>query len=350
MLERILLHSKTCMQLGYKVLYPKMKKIKTNQLTLTLEVFMMNTCIRDKYMLKFNKYISLEENGMKMLVTGATGKLGAKVVETLVQTVPADQLAVSVRNLEKAEGLKARGIDVRHGDFDQPETLDAAFAGIDRLLLISADGDNETRIRQHGNAVEAAVRAGVKFIAYTSIANAMESTNFLAPTHKATEEAIVATGIPYTFLRNNWYLENETSSIKGVLAGAPWVTSAENGKVGWALQQDYAEAAAVVLTGVGHENKIYELSGKLLTQEEIASALASVLEKEVTVQQVDDKAYAEIMKSAGVPEFLLPFLVNIQKDIREGTLEVVSNDFETLLGRPTSPVTEGLKQIVNIIS
>lgn len=287
---------------------------------------------------------------MKLLVTGATGKLGSKVVEALLKTVPADQLAVSVRNPEKAEGMRARGVEVRQGDFDQPETLDAAFAGIDRLLIISADGDNEARIRQHTNAVAAAERAQVKFIAYTSIGNARDSKMFLAPPHQAAEEAILKTGIPYSFLRNNWYLENEIPSIQGVMAGAPWVTSAGTGKIGWALQQDYAEAAAIVLAGNGHENTIYELSGKLLSQEEFAAALGTVLGKEVAVQQVNDETYAEIMKGAGVPEFLLPFLVTIQQGIREGELEVESNDFEKLLGRPATPVNEALSQLVNQIS
>lgn len=287
---------------------------------------------------------------MKMLVTGATGKLGMKVVETLLKTVPAEQLAVSVRNPEKAEGLRALGVEVRKGDFDLPETLDSAFAGIERLLIISADGDNETRIPQHRNAVAAAERAGVKFIAYTSLAKAKESQNFLAPTHQATEEAILKSGISYSFLRNNWYLENEISSIQGVLAGAPWVTSAGNGKVGWALQEEYAEAAAAVLAGNGHDNTIYELSGKLLTQEEIATALGSILGQEVPVSQVDDHTYADIMKGAGVPDFLIPMLVGIQKGIREETLEVESNDFEKLLGRPLTPIKEALTQIVNKIS
>ncbi|PTQ85432.1 NAD(P)H dehydrogenase (quinone) [Trichococcus patagoniensis] len=284
---------------------------------------------------------------MKLLVTGATGKFGTKVMEILLKTVPANQLAVSVRNPEKAEELRARGVDVRQGDFDQPETLDAAFAGIDRLLLISADGDNETRIRQHANAVAAAERAGVSFIAYTSLASAQESKNLFAPTHQATEAAIVKTEIPYSFLRNNWYLENEISGIQGVLAGAPWLTSAADGKVGWALQQDYAEAAAAVLSGEGHENTIYELSGKPLTQEELAAALGDVLGKEVQVQQVDDAAYAEIMADAGVPDFVVPILVEIQKSIRVGSLDVESNDFEKLLGRPATPIHEGLRQIVD---
>ena len=287
---------------------------------------------------------------MKLLVTGATGKFGTKVVETLLKTVPASQLAVSVRKPEKAEGLRARGVEVRQGDFDHPETLNSAFAGIDRLLIISADGDNETRIRQHSNAVAAAERAGVKFIAYTSVANAQESKNLFAPTHKATEQAILKTGIPYSFLRNNWYLENEIPSIQGILAGAPWVTSAGNGKVGWVLQQDYAEAAATVLSGKEHENTIYELSGNSLTQEELVSVLGSVLGKEVTVQQVDDATYAGIMKNAGIPDFVIPILVDIQKSIREGSLDFESNDFEKVLGRPTTPIKEALSQIVNGIT
>lgn len=282
---------------------------------------------------------------MTILVTGATGKLGSKIVEKLLQTVPAGELAVSVRNPAKAEHLRALGVDVRHGDFDQPDTLDQAFAGVDRLLIISADGDNETRIRQHNDAVAAAARAKVGFIAYTSVTNAQESSLMLAPVHQATEQAILATGIPYSFLRNNWYLENELSTIQAVQAGAPWVTSAGSGKVGWATQEDYAAAAAAVLP-VGHENTTYELSGPLLTQDELAAAVGTVLGKEVTVQHVDDDTYAEIMKSAGLPEFLLPMLVGIQQGIREGQLEIAHSDFEQLLGRPVTPVVEALRQLV----
>ncbi|CDO04697.1 Quinone oxidoreductase 2 [Oceanobacillus picturae] len=287
---------------------------------------------------------------MKFLVTGATGKLGSKIVEKILETIPASQLVVSVRNPEKAKHLSERGVEVRHGDFDLPETMDAAFTGIDRLLIISADGDNEKRIRQHTDAIAAAERANVQFIAYTSIANASESKMILAPPHQATEAAILKTGIPYAFLRNNWYLENEIASIQGVLAGAPWVTSAKTGRTGWALQQDYAEAAATVLTGEGHENKIYELSGTPLTQEALVSALESVLEKDIAVQQVDDDTYADTMKDAGVPEAVIPFLLGIQEGIREGELDVVSSDFESVLGRPATSIKEALRIILNQIS
>lgn len=287
---------------------------------------------------------------MKILTTGATGNLGSKVVEALLKTVPASDLAVSVRNPEKAAHLSERGIDVRQGDFDYPETLDKAFEGIDRLLIISADGDDETRIKQHTNAVEAAERAGVNFIAYTSLANATESTNLMAPPHVATENLIRKTGISYSILRNNWYLENEIGSIQGAMNGAPWVTAAGDGKVGYALQQDYADAAASVLVGEGHENTIYELSAPLVTQEDVAGTLSNVLEKEVPVQHVNDEEYEQIMKEQGLPESVLPLVVEIQRSIRRGSLAIESNDFEAVLGRPVTPIDQALKQLVNDIS
>ena len=285
---------------------------------------------------------------MKWLVTGANGKLGRAVVETLLKTVPADRLAVSVRDPAKAEDLRAKGVEVRQGDFDRPDSLDQAFAGVERILIISTDGDTETRIRQHTNAVDAAARAGVRFIAYTSLANAGASRLFLAPPHQAAETAIFQTGIPYSILRNNWYLENELATVQAVRQGAPWVTSAGNGRVGWALRREYAEAAANVLSGSGHDNTIYELSGELLTQDEFAAAVGEALGREVPVQHVDDETYANIMRQAGVPDAAIPFVVGIQQGIREGNLEVRSSDFAKLLGRPPTPMREGLKELLGI--
>lgn len=284
---------------------------------------------------------------MKLLLTGATGKLGTKIAECLLTKVPAESLAVSVRDPKKAEWLRAKGVDVRHGDFDHPETLDTAFAGVDRLLIISADGDNETRIRQHTAAVAAAQRAKVGFIAYTSVVNARESILPLALPHRATEEAIQKTGIPYAILRNNWYLENEIGNILAVKAGRPWVTATGKGRVGWALRQDYAEAAATVLAEEGHENTIYELSGNLMTVDELASAVGDLIGIDVEVQHLDEDEYAAMMKNTGVPESALPFLLELQRGIREGALDVESNDFEKLLGRPVTPTKEALRQILN---
>lgn len=286
---------------------------------------------------------------MKALVTGATGKLGSQVMQSLLKKMPADQLAVSVRNPDKANDLKEAGVDVRRGDFDEPKSLDEAFAGVDRLLIISTDGDNDTRIRQHINAVEAAARAGVSFIAYTSIGHAESSTMFLAPPHRAAENAIIETGISYAFLRNNWYLENEVPGIQGAMNGAPWVTAAGNGRVGWALQLDYAEAAAAALAGEGEQQSVYELSGRPYTQDELVDVLGEVLGKEIPVQHVDDDEYAEIMKEAGMPEAVVPMLVSIQQGIRSGSLDIESDDFEKLLGRPATPVHDALEHLVRML-
>jgi len=254
-------------------------------------------------------------------------------------------VAVSVRNVEKAASLAAQGIDVRHGDFDQPETLAQAFQGIDRLLIISTDGEEATRIRQHQTAVTAAQEAGVKLIGYTSIANAAHSTNGLARTHRVTEEAIQATGIPYVFFRNNWYLENELSTIEAVAQGANWLTAAGEGKVGWALQEEYAQAIATGLT-LEQPQAIYELSGPLHTQAELAAAAGAVLNQSVVLDEVDGTTYGERMKAVGLPDFLLPMLIGIQADIAAGTLAVESDDFEALLGRPVTTLEESVRLLL----
>ncbi|RAK11892.1 NAD(P)H dehydrogenase (quinone) [Halanaerobium saccharolyticum] len=283
---------------------------------------------------------------MKTLVTGATGKLGSKVMNFLMEAVPAEQLAVSVRDPARAEDLKNRGVDVRQGDFEKPETLSTAFKNVDKILIISTTGDNETRIREHQNAVQAAAEVGVDFIAYTSLADAENSSLFLAPVHRKTEKAIKATGIPYSFLRNNWYLRNELPSIKAAISGQPWVTAAKDGKVGWALQKDYAEAAAKVLSESGHENTVYELSAQPLTQAELVSAAEEVIGQEIPIKRVNDEEYKQIMKKSGMPESSLPMLAAIQRGIREGALNVKSNDFEKLLGRPATPIKQALEELL----
>ena len=284
---------------------------------------------------------------MTILVTGATGQFGSIVVESLLARGLAGQLAVSVRNPTRTANYQARGVDVRQGDFDDPAALGKAFSGVDRLLLVSTTDDNETRIRQHKTAVRAAQKAGVGFIAYTSIANASHNSLGLAEVHRATEDEIRATGIAYAFLRNNWYLENEIGFVQAAMAGAPIVTSAGQAKVGWALRSDYAQAAAAVLAGSGHENTIYELSGPLATYDGFAAALSHVLGNPVTVKHVDDAAYGESLASAGLPDFLVPILVGYAHQIHEGALAVESNDFQKLLGRPATPLPEALQQLVN---
>jgi NAD(P)H dehydrogenase (quinone) len=202
------------------------------------------------------------------------------------------------------------------------------------------------RIRQHKTAVRAAQEAGVSFIAYTSLANASHSLLSIAEVHRATEEAIRATGIPYAFLRNSWYLESELGFVQAAMAGAPITTSAGKGRVGWALREDYGQAAAAVLAGSGHENAIYELSGPLATYDDFAEALGQVLGHAVLVQHVDDTAFGESLTAAGLPAFLVPLLVGYASQIRAGALAVESNDFQKLLGRPATPLRVAFQQLV----
>ncbi|TKI24237.1 SDR family oxidoreductase [Bacillus pumilus] len=281
---------------------------------------------------------------MKLLVTGATGQLGSLVVQHLLKKVPAEQIAVSVRDPQKAAHLKEAGVDIRRGDFTQPDTLKAAFQGIDRLLIIStADGD---RVQQHTAAIQAAKAASVSFIAYTSVVNARESQLVLAHDHAKTEEAIVASGISHVFLRNNWYVENEKDTILAAVSGAPFLSPIGDGRVGWATRNDYAEAAANALTLSKHDKEIYELSGPLRTHTELAHIVSEVSGKEIKVEQIDVDTFGEFLASNGVPKEAVPFVKAIQSGIRDGALAVESHDFETFLGRPLTPIDEKIREMI----
>jgi NAD(P)H dehydrogenase (quinone) len=283
---------------------------------------------------------------MRILVTGATGQLGAKVVEALLGSTPTDQVAVSVRNVEKADHLRARGVEVRRGDFDDAVSLAQVFRGVQRLLLISTNGDNATRLRQHRAAVAEAARAGVEFIAYTSLTRAEASPMALGQVHRETEAAIRATQIPYCFLRNNWYLENEAGMIQGAAAGAPVVTAAADGRIGWVLRDDLALATAAALVGSAHDNTIYELSGPPRTYAELAAAIGHVLDRQVPVEHIDVASYEHMLAGYGLPDFLVELLVDAQRAMRQGALDVKSGDLERLLGRPATPLPDGIARML----
>lgn len=283
---------------------------------------------------------------MKILVTGATGMLGAKVVQALLERVPTEQLAVSVRDPAKAERFKEQGIEVRQADYEDPSSLEKAFTGVDRLLLISSQGDDETRIRHHSNVIYAAGKTGVGLLVYTSISKAESSSLPVAEVHRQTESAILKSGIPYTFLRNNWYVENEIPIIKNVLAGGPVLTSAESGRVGWVPRVDYAEAAAAVLASGKQINKIYELSGVPSSYADMARELTSILGRRVIVRNVDDKTYQEVLIANGTPDVMAEFSLDIQRAIRKGDLDVESEDLPHLMGRPAISLKQSLTEIV----
>jgi NAD(P)H dehydrogenase (quinone) len=283
---------------------------------------------------------------MKYLVTGATGGLGAKAVEYLAATGHAEDTAAMARDLRKAESLKAEGVQVRQGDYEDAASLEKAFAGVERLLLVSSMGDNGTRIRHHLNAVAAARKAGVGRIVYTSAAKADSSPLGLAEVHRVTEEAIRESGIPFTFLRNNWYVENEAASLQAAAGGTPMVSAAGDGRVGWAPRAEYAEAAARALVAEGHAGRTYELAGPLHTFADLAGAVSQATGRKVELLPVDDAAHRGILGKYGLPGFVVDLVVDIHRSIRAGALDVASQDLETLLGRPVTPLREAVAAVL----
>lgn len=285
---------------------------------------------------------------MKILVTGATGHLGGKIIEFLVKKLPTTAIFAGTTNptSEKALALTAQGIGVRKADFEDQASLVQAFTGMDKVFIISTFGDIEMYKRQQTNAVEAAKQAAVKQLVYSSAPHADTSDFVLAGPHLVRENIIKESGIPYVFMRNNWYVENEVATIQQCLAGAPWVTAAGEGKVGWVSRPELAEATATVLVSEGHDNKIYELTGENLTQSDFVTALNEVTGKEISVMNVDDETYSAMLQQANVPAELVGMLTMIQKGIREGGLESNVSDLETLLDRKPLTAKEALQQLL----
>ncbi|MGO1048864.1 SDR family oxidoreductase [Crossiella sp. CA198] len=282
---------------------------------------------------------------MTIVVTGATGQLGRLVVQHLLTKVPADQVIGSVRNPDKGADL---GIELRQGDFDRPGTLAAAFAGADKLLIISTDGESAAdRVRQHTNAVEAARNAGVKHILYTSLTSADTASIALAETHRPTEEVVRASGIPYTILRNNWYFENDLGTIAGALATGVLATSSQGGRFAPAAREDYARAAAAVLTTDGHQNTIYELGGPVShSYADLANLIGEAAGKNVQYTEVSPAEAKAGLLGAGLPAGLVGVIVDFYRALGLGELDVPRGDLEKLIGGPPLSLSEFVAQAV----
>ncbi|MFJ3087845.1 SDR family oxidoreductase [Streptomyces sp. NPDC086838] len=277
---------------------------------------------------------------MSIVVTGATGALGRLVVEHLLTTVPASEVAAVVRDKEKAAGLAAKGVELRIADYDRPETLAGAFRSGDRVLLISGNQVG-SRVAQHTAVIDAAKAAGVAQLAYTGILGGPDADFTLADEHRATEQLILDSGLPYTFLRNGWYTENQTENLAPVLAHGAVVGSAGEGRIAYASRDDYAAAAAVVLTGEGHLNRAYELSGDTaLSYADYAAVVAKATGKEIVHNDVPAAVHQEILTGAGLPEDFAAILVDVDQAVRRGRLAGTSGELSRLIGRPTTPVSD----------
>ena len=280
---------------------------------------------------------------MTILVTGASGHLGSLAIEHLLDLgVAPDQIVAGARSPESIADLAARGIQTARVDYTDAASLDAAFAGVDHLLLVSSSEVGQ-RAAQHAAVIDAAKRAGVEHLVYTSAPAATTSALILAPEHKATEEAIVASGIPATILRNGWYTENYVGSAKQAAAIGELVASVGEGRVASASRTDYARAAAVVLAEPGHVGKVYELSGDYAWNfTELAAAISTALDTTVGYRSVTSEEHAAILGGAGLDEGTIGFVVGLDTNIRDGLLAVTTGDLARLIQRPTTPLAEGL--------
>jgi len=273
-------------------------------------------------------------------VTGTTGHLGPLVVrELLARGVPAADVVALARTPEKAADL---GVPVRRADYSDTATLPEALAGVDVLLLVSGS-EVGRRVAQHTAVVEAAKAAGVQRVAYTSIANADHSTNPLQPEHKATEDVLRASGLPFTIFRNNWYLENYTGQVPQYLATGEVLGIDGDARIGAATRADMAAATTAALLDEGTAGATFELSGPPITLAGLAEAVTDVTGTKVAYRDVTPEELTAILRGTGLDDGTAGFVVALEESVARGDLDVRSDDLERLLGRPATTLADTLR-------
>ncbi len=283
---------------------------------------------------------------MRIGVTGATGQLGRLVIEKLKEKAGAENIIALARSPQNAADL---GVEVREFNYDKPEDLAMALSGIDKLLLISGSEIGK-RIPQHLNVINSAKKAGIKLLAYTSLLRADNSSIALASEHFETEKALTASGVPYVLLRHGWYTENYTSSLADVIALGTLYGSSGEGKISSATREDFAEAAAVVLTTDGHEDKIYELAGdEAFTMSDFAAEISRQTKKDIPYVNIPEKDYAKALIQAGLPEHLADFLAGSHVSTEKGDLFDNGHQLSKLIGHPTTSLAKAISDVLSKI-
>lgn len=272
----------------------------------------------------------------KIAVTGATGQLGRLIVEKLKVKVSAANLVALVRTPAKAADL---GIAAREADYNKPETLESALKGAQTLMLVSGNEIGK-RTQQHRAVIEAAKKAGVQRIVYTSLLHADTTPiRILADEHVATENDLKASGLKYTILRNGWYTENYTASIPGAVKGGAFLGAAGEGKISSATRADYAEAAAVVLAGMGYEGKVIELAGDTAyTLTDLAAEISRQTGKTIPYKNVTEVEYAAALEGFGLPAPMAKAYANFDTGAAQGGLFDDGRQLSKLIGRATTPL------------
>lgn len=281
---------------------------------------------------------------MTILVTGASGHLGHLVVDALLQRgASASDIIASGRDVAKLSDLADRGVRTARVDFDDPATIAAALDGVDTVLLISASEPGK-RYPGHKNVIDAAVSAGVAKFVYTSLSKATTFDWPLGAEHHATEEALVASGLPTVILRNDWYLENYAADVQRAAESGVIAAAVGDATVAAAARADYADAAAVALLEDGHLGKVYELAGDVaFSYDDLAAAAAEVLGRDVTYVRLTHDELVTGLKGAGLDEQIAQFVAGLDDGIREGVLSSTDGTLSRLIGRPTTTLVDGLR-------
>jgi len=276
-------------------------------------------------------------------VTGTTGHLGRlAVAELLARGVPASEVVALARTPEKAADLATRGATVRRADYSDPATLGAALDGVDVLLLVSGS-EAGRRIPQHAAVIEAAKAAGIGRVAYTSITDAEHSANPLAPEHKATEELLRASGLPFTILRDNWYIENYAAQLPQYLAQGEVIGIDGDARIGAATRADMAAAIVTALLDEGTTGGTFELSGPPITLSGLAATITDVTGTKVAYRDVTADELVAVLRGSGMDDATAGFVVSLEESVARGDLDLQSDDLERLLGRPATTLQDALR-------
>lgn len=285
-----------------------------------------------------DRFNPIKEFVMVIAVTGASGKLGQRVVEQLKAKVPAGEIVALVRQPQKVASL---GVAARAADYARPETLEPAFAGVETLLLVSSNEIGQ-RGAQHRNVIAAAQKAGVGRLVYTSLLHADSSPLSLAGEHLETEAALKASGLPFVILRNGWYTENYTDSAPAALAAGAVVGSAGTGRISSAARDDYAAAAVAVLAGT-QANETLELAGDAAwTLADLAAELSRQSGGDIPYRDLPQADYAAILKGVGLPDVFAEAIAGWDVGASQGALFDDGHVLSRLIGRPTTAMAQTL--------
>jgi NAD(P)H dehydrogenase (quinone) len=274
-----------------------------------------------------------------IVITGASGQLGRLVITSLLAKLPARQIVAAVRSPERAADLAALGVQIRKADYSDPTSLEAAFQGAEKVLLISSSEVGQ-RVAQHKNVIDAARKAGVSLLAYTSLLHVDKSPLLLAGEHAETEACLRQSGIPFVLLRNGWYTENYLASIQPALQHGAYIGSAGEGRIASAARADYAEAAAVVLATPGQAGKVYELAGdESYTLAEFAAELSRQSGKQIPYVNLPEAEFKAALVAAGLPEPFAGVLADSDVGAAKGALFDDQRQLSSLIGRPTAALS-----------